>query len=244
MNEVDYSRFIYQPNCGKPPSKEPRKREKKPKSGKKKVFTVIIAVVLCFAILFLCVDFFAKGSLSDAIFSLMKKTSYSYYAVCRSYPTRETAHAGALLAENGGGAGYLFSENGDYYVIFGVYCDKTDAQSVSSKNADTFVYSLSYSTSSTELANMIDSFVRETSSYLANVDDGSFTENSLSSVRDNYIVLFSSYKCKNDKEESLVSFIVSCLREISPGTTKRAQLLFTTRHMLCSVLFSSREAFS
>lgn len=244
MTEVDYSRFIYQPNCAKPPSDDKRKREKKRKSGGKKVFTVIIAVVLCFAILFFCVDFFAKGSLTEGIYSLMRKTGYSYYAVCRSYPTRETAHAGALLAENGGGAGYLFSENGDYYVIFGIFAEKTDAQSVASKNSDTFIYSLSYSTTSTDIAGLIDSFVRDMSIYLDNVDDGTFTENSLAMARDDYIVLFSSYEPKNDKETSLVSFILSCLDEIAPGTTERASLLFRTRHMLCSVLFAARETFS
>lgn len=244
MDEVDYSRFLYKPYSPEPPEKKKHKDFSEKKSGKKKVFTVIIVILLCFAILFVCVDFFSKGKIFDSIYSLIAKTQYSFYCVVRSYPTRDMAHAGALLAENGGGAGYLFSENGDFFVVFNIYSDKSDADSVSAKNLNSFVYTLSFSTSSTKLANLIDDFIREINSCLNQIDSGTFSDGTLSALKDNYLVLFSAVEPKNEKETSLVSFIVSCLNSISPGTTERTSLLFQTRHMICSVLFSSRDAFS
>ncbi len=244
MDEIDYSRFLYRPT-GEEPPKEPKKCKEENKSPKKrKVFTVVIATILCFAILFLCVDFFSKGKIREVISSIIKSHSYTYYAVVRSFPTRDMAHAGVLLAENGGGAGYLFTENGDYIVIYGIYQDKPTAETVSKKNNLYYVYTLNYKSSNSELANLIDEFFRETSVCLDNIDGGTFSESSLSAVKDGYLVRFSALETKNDKEKSLVAFIISCLTSLNVGTTERTALLFQTRHMLCSVLFTAKDAFS
>lgn len=246
MDEVDYSKFLYKPDSPlKPPKPENKsqKKERKPRSRGKKAVTVVIVVILCFSILFVCVDFFAKGKITRSIYSLMIKHEYSYYLVTSSYPTRDMAHAGALLAENGGGAGYLFSENGDFFVAFQVSVSKTDAQKIVDRNANYFLYTLSYSTSQTNFANLIDGFVRDVGIALDGMDAGTFTESGLQTVFTNYSVLFSAFEPESDEETSLQTFILSCLNSLGPGVTERTALLFQTRHMLCSVLFSARETF-
>ncbi len=154
------------------------------------------------------------------------------------------AHAGVLLAENGGGAGYLFTENSNFIVIYGIYSDKTEAETVAKKDNLYYVYTLTIKTSNTELGKLLDEFFKKTNVCLNNVDGGNFTESSLSTLKDGYLVRFSAIKTKNDKERSLVSFIVSCLNSLNVGTTERTALLFQTRHMLCSILFSAKDAFS
>lgn len=244
MDEIDYSRFLYRPIKDEPPQKPKRNREEKKPGKTRKIFTVIIVTVICFALLFLCVDFFSKGKIRDVLLSAIKSRSYSFYAVVRSFPTRDMAHAGVLLAENGGGAGYLFTENSNFIVIYGIYSDKTEAETVAKKDNLYYVYTLTIKTSNTELGKLLDEFFKETNVCLNNVDGGNFTESSLSTLKDGYLVRFSAIKTKNDKERSLVSFIVSCLNSLNVGTTERTALLFQTRHMLCSILFSAKDAFS
>lgn len=245
MDEVDYSKFLYKPVSPSSPPKREEKRPKKERPEKKrkggKILLAVIVVLLCFALLFLCVDFFAKGNVTKKIYSMMSKNEYSYFLVASSYPTREMARAGSLLAEQNGGAGYLFTENGDYIVVFGVYTSQPNAQKVMEKNTSTFLYTLSYSTSRKELGNLVDTLVRDVCIALDKMDEGTFTESGLRNVFQNYVILFSAYECETDEEKELVGFILSCLNGLDPGITERTNLLFQTRHMLCSVLFSARE---
>ena len=189
-------------------------------------------------------DFFAKGKVTRSIYSLIVKTEYVYYFVASSYATRDMAHAGALAAENAGGAGYMFAENGSYYVLYGVYHSKTDAQKVIDRNTNYFLFTLSYKVSDTKLANLIDGLVRDVSLSLNGMDAGTFTEGSLQTVLNNYSLLFAAFESDNDEEIALSSFVLSCLQGLSPGITERTALLFQTRHMLCSVLFCARDTFS
>lgn len=247
MDEVDYSQFLYRPGEAPKEPKPEKKRRKndRPDRGKgKRAALVVIVVLLCFSLLFMCVDFFAKGKVTKGIYSLISKAEYEYYLVAASYPTRDMAHAGALLAENAGGAGYLFAENGDYFVVFGVYTSQPDAQKVIDRNGTFFLYTLSFSTANTDLANLVDGLVRNVSVALDGMDAGTFTESGLQTVLNNYVVLFSAYETDGERENALKSFVLSCLNGLDPGITERTSLLFRTRHMLCSVLFSSRETFA
>lgn len=248
MDEVDYSQFIYRQPSFQPPENKPRRnRPEEPNEKKtrlKRGVTVVIVTLLCFSIVFFCVDFFSKGKIIRSIYSALVKNEYTYYMVACSYPTRDMAHAGTLLAENSGGAGYFFSENGDYIVIFTFFTSKTDAQKVLDKNKNFFLYTVSYSTSDTELGNLLDSFVRDVGVALDKFDEGTFSESGVKTVLDNYIVLFSAYETEEEEKIELVSFVSSCLNRLDPGTTDRVSLLFQARHMVCSVLFSARDTFS
>ena len=208
MDEVDYSRYLYRPEQPTRPPKQGKDRSPKHRPVRptwKRVVTIVIVVVVCFSILFLWVDFFAKGNVTRSIYSLIVKTEYVYYFVASSYATRDMAHAGALAAENAGGAGYLFAENGNYYVLYGVYHSKTDAQKVIDRNTNYFLYTLSYKVSDTELANLIDGLIRDVSLSLNGMDAGTFTEGSLQTVLNNYSLLFAAFESDNDEEIALAS---------------------------------------
>ena len=103
---------------------------------------------------------------------------------------------------------------------------------------------MSYKVSDTDLANLIDGLVRDVTLSLNGIDEGTFSEGTLQTVLNNYSVLFASFESEEENEIALSSFVLSCLRGLSPGITNRNALLFQTRHMLCSVLFCARDAFS
>ena len=251
MDEVDYSQFYYRPednNRDKPPKREKKRPDRSEKSRKKNFVLIITAVIMCFAILFLCVDFFGKGFLIKKIGSLFNKTEYSYYLVVASFPTRDTAYAGSLTAETSGGAGYTFKSDNSYLVALSAYSSEPDARSVASKNgAAYFVHTLSFSTDDVETANLIDKFIRETDTCCYKIESGLLTESELNTTLNNYKVLFSdlSEKKKTDENTSssdLLDFIVNSISGINAGITNRTQLLFQLRYCMCTTLFSARES--
>ena len=205
---------------------------------------MIVCIILCFSIVFLSVDFFSGGKLIRAVYSTMVKTKYDYYFVAASYPTREKANAGVLLAEKTGGAGYLVSEDGAFTVVLGVYTGEEDAKKVVEKNKATFVYAFSFSSSDTDLSGTVDKFVKEGVVILEKIDAGAFGDNTLRTFIDTYSVIFASFEREETEKKSFLSFVLSCLEGLDPGTTDRTSLLFQTRHMLCAVLFAARDALS
>lgn len=249
MDEIDYTPFLYQKSSDRPtPASKKEKKEKRRSTSEKgrgkTVFVVVVAVLLCFAIVFFCADFFTNGNLLKKIYAGIVKHEYVYYCVAIAYPTRETALAGVLLSEKNGGAGYLVADDNTYTVLSGIYTEKTDAQQIADKNTGSYVYTLRYKTSATDLANLTDEFVRETATVVTGLDAGTFSDAALSSHFNRYAVLFSSYQTDNEKEREYVSFVVSCLQSIESGVTERATVLFRVRHMLCATIYAAMDTFS
>jgi hypothetical protein len=242
MDDIDYTRYLYKKSGRENVVKEKKHR---PHSVKRIVVSVI-AVILCFAIVLLCADFFGKGKIFDKLSSYFKNTEYDYYFVAASFPTRETAYAVSVAAVQSGGGGYLFTDGNAYIVAYSAYTELSDAESVAAKNSSSsfFVYTLSYKTSDTDFANAIDSFARDIASCCVSLENGSLTESDLNAVIDNYSKLFSAFDDLNESETHLASFIVSALSSIQIGITQRTELLFRLRHSVCSVLVSARETFS
>ena len=247
MDDIDYTPFLYHKTSPEKSrtSKEKRSDEKPPKHGRgKTVFVVVLAFLLCFGILFFSVDFFANGKILKKIYASFVKNEYEYYMVAVAYPTRETAQAGVLLSESNGGAGYLLSDENGFTVLSGVYTDKAGAQKVVDKNHGSYLYTLRYATSSTELGNLTDDFIRETETVVSNLDVGTFSDATLSSHVNRYLILFSAYETENEQEAEYVSFLTSCLQSLDPGTTERTTLLFQIRHLMCVAVFSAKAVFS
>lgn len=250
MDEVDYSQFYYRPNNDR---KEPPKRENKHgnrngKRKKKNYILLISAIILCFAILFLCVDFFGKGFLIKKIGSIFNKTEYSYYLVVSSFPTRDTAYAGSLTAETSGGAGYTFKSDKSYLVALSVYVSEPDASRVVAKNgASYFVHTLSFSASDSETANLIDKFIRDLDACCYKIESGLLTESELNGILNNYKIMFSDLSEEKKADENinsyeLLAFIIDSLSDINAGVTNRTKLLFQLRYCMCSSLFSAQKA--
>ena len=248
MPEVDYSQFLYRrpvsPDDDERPEKHDRKkRNRKDKSAAKRFFVVFLCILLCFGITFCVTDFFSGGKLLKKVYALMVKPQYAYYLVCSSFPTREMAHAGVLAAESGGGAGYLLYEE-SYLVFYDVYFDKPTAETVATRNDAYFVYETAFSTSDTDLAGAIDKLLRNVSAILGELDAGTSGENALREELSAQKIIFSSFSRDEERKAALIDFTLACLDGIEPGITSRTTLLFRTRHALCSVLFTARDAFS
>ena len=246
MPEVDYSQFLYRRSVP-PEYDDKRKRsrkdkpEKKPRKGKQ-VFVVTLCIVLCFAIVFCCVDFFAGGRLVKSVYSMMVKPEYVYYLAACSFPTREMAHAGVLAAENGGGAGYMTLEE-TYLVFYNLYFEKTEAENVVAKHGAYFVYELSYASSDTDLCNAIDAFLRETSDVINGVDAGTAGENALFDTLNAHRIILSSFDRQEEKKQLFLTYCLGCIDGLYDASS-RSSMLHKTRHALCAVLFAARDALS
>lgn len=112
------------------------KRRAGAKSKKVKGFFVAVLILLCFGIITVSADLFSGG----AVMSKLSETFGSdyagkhYFIVQGGYPAKTTAEAEALAARKSGAAGYIYNQNGNYYVVLASYADKKDAESVKSKN--------------------------------------------------------------------------------------------------------------
>lgn len=245
MDEVDYSQFLYNrpPSAPEPPVTHHRERRREKKGRGKTAVLIVVTVLLCFSILFFCVDFFSNGKLVKGIYGKIVKNEYTFYCVAIAYPTRETARAGVLLSEENGGAAYLIAEEKDFVVLSGVYCDKTSAEKVAEKNASFFTYTVKFATRDTALGNLIEKFVKETTVCIEKTETGEYNENLLSSHINNYSILFSSFEADSEEKKDYLSFLTSCLHSVEPGVTERAIVLFRLRHMLCSAIFSAKDLF-
>ena len=251
MDEVDYSQFYYRPSGGECPHKPEKKDKKnKPPKNKKNKWVIFFAIMLCFAILFIGVDFFGKGILIKNIKGLLGKNRYSYYLVVSSHPTRDTAYAQSLTIKHKGGAGYVFNNDDKYYVALAVYTSEPDAKNVATKNGSVFfVHTIQFSASDNDTANLIDSFIRETIECCFQLEYGSLSENLLQSTLNNYSVLFEDLANKkketgNDDCVSLLLFVKQSLSSINAGIVDRSELLFQLRYCLCSLIISTCDALS
>ena len=251
MDEVDYSQFYYRPSGGECPRKPEKKDKKsKPPKRKKNKWTIFFAIILSFAILFIGVDFFGKGILIKNIKGLLGKNKYSYYLVVSSHPTRDTAYAQSLTVKHKGGAGYVFKNEDKYLVALAVYTSEADANNVVSKNGSTyFVHKIQFSSSDTETANLIDSFVCETIECCFELECGTLTESVLQSTLNNFSILFNELSDKKKEEgntecANLLLFVNQSLSSINAGIVERNELLFQLRYCLCSLTISTFETLS
>ena len=236
MDEVDYSKFIYKKEQTTQISKKPRK-----KITRKKVLYCFLVIALCFSILFLCVDFFGKGVLSDGIVSLFNTNSVTFFLVTTNHENQTSAYAQSLSAKNRGGAGYIYNDENGYAVIFSIYSSKDDALSVSQKNSNMSfsIKEIVIKSKDKNFNALLSDFVFEINQCVNALDVGQLSENSLFDKINAYKIAFTNLNSKNSKVTDVANFIIQALNAINLGIISRNDLIFQLRYCLCSSIFSA-----
>lgn len=263
MNEVDYSAFFYKreppdrteerektdtdiPNSQpeKERSKNPLKR--RPKGGWKRVLFTLTVLLLLFALTVVVVDFFSGGKLTEKVFSAFRGSDYEYYFVVTDCGKRDYAYAQSLLVREGGGAGYVFTDE-TCSVGYAVFCDKQKADEVSKKNRNTYVKIVGFSTKNTDFCNAFDGYLRTISASIDGFERGELTEAECYSVlsavqKEAKERLVEGEKNLSDPEKAVLSYLADSLssNEWSKGT--KVAFLSDLRYLLCAVTYSFYHA--
>ncbi len=238
--KVDYSQFYYRREKEeKKPSEE--EKEKKPKK-KRRFFGTVAVVLLCFALVFVCADFFGKGFLTEGLKKVFQGASYTYYVLAKPSVSRFTAYADSLEIKQKGGAGYVFCDDG-YYVAYDVYPDKATALAVQKKNPSSTVYSLSYRTKQTDVAAELDLMVCDFSSALSSWEKGELTEGELTSLKNAYRTSLESRKpsCCDETCLSVLNLATDGLADFDFASCDKISVLSDMRYFLCCVVFSEAK---
>ncbi len=129
----------------------PEPKRKSPKTGRRREFIVVLAIILCFCTTLLCADYFSNGYL---LADFDKNATVSaegakYYAVQTGiYTDRKTAELYAKSLRSRGGAGYVMYD-GVYRVVASVYTKALQAQTIAERmgkaGTDATVFSFSLS---------------------------------------------------------------------------------------------------
>ncbi len=241
MDEIDYSKFLYKKNVV---IEKPKKRKKPTSPRYKKFLYASVVILLCFSILFLTVDFFGKGILSDSLISIFSQSNYSYYLVVEECKNKDMAYACSISSKNGGGAGYIFNDDNIFYVAYAAYLTKTDASNVVSKNtnANMSVYTISFKSNDTDFCNLVYDFCSDTIECCNSLDDGVISEGELNKYLSAYKTRFAIIDNFDEKYLNVATFTINTIEEIDAGITQRNDLVFQLRHALISILFSVKEA--
>ncbi|MBR1746890.1 MAG: hypothetical protein IJ735_01615 [Clostridia bacterium] len=257
-DEVDYSAFFYRtepkdPNVSAPTERVFSKRaevlpdrkdlQKRKKSGfVKKVFFTLTVVALLFAISLLAVDFFTNGSVLGHVFSALRGSDYEYVFVVTERSQRDYAYAQSLLVKQGGGSGYVLSEEDKYYVCYAVFSERSDAQRVADKNPNTFLKTLGFSTKDVSFANDFDRDVRTLIAVVADYESGKKSEAEayaeVKKVSDGWEKKLDEQKDLPDAERDLLNYSVKALSGQIFAEGTRAQFLSDMRYSMCSIVSS------
>ncbi len=246
MSEIDYSQFSFN-------RKVETKKEsdtfsyKKPKRQKKhKPLMVILVIALCFALLFFSVDLFTNGYLVDKISASLKGNIYNYYLVVADRSNRELSYAQSLLVKQGGGSGYIFNNDG-FKVVYSVFIDKNQANTVSSKNVETYVYTVSIASKETKFFNVADNLIKSLVNCSLRLEKGEINESDvlvfINSGKADMIELKEEYlKANNDDYVNLINFFLETLNGINLTTNTRIGVISDLRYITSSLVISMQGA--
>lgn len=119
-------------------SPEPRRKRKKGRDYLGAIFVILIIVPVLAVLIF--ADVRTGGSIKTAVSRLLNNDTYVFYMVVRGgYDSERDASAHASVTRGAGGAGYIYTQDGQYFVALATYLSKKEAKSVSDKNDGTIV---------------------------------------------------------------------------------------------------------
>lgn len=241
MSDIDYSQFHYnrkheQTSLPAPALAKPKHR----KSGKAPL--VVLIVVLCFALTFFSVDFFTNGYLIDKVSTSLKGNSYNYYLVVMDSPGRELSYAQSLLVKQGGGSGYIINDEG-FKVVYSVFVDKSQANTVSSKNTGTYVYNINIVNKDTTLFNTLDNIIRDLIAYGLSLEKGDINESDILAVinanKFKLINMKEKYIKDNDtKVINLIDFVLETFNSFNLTTDSKIMLLSDIRYATANIIIA------
>lgn len=142
---MDYTPFLFSYN------KRPQPKQRNVNCGgggriRKNIGSIILIVIIisCLIVSLLLAGKFSGEQLFEtAIEALIKEVSFNYYVVSRAgVSSEESAKVQSAMVRAGGGAGYIYSQDNQYFVAMATYIDKNSADSVAEKNKDTIVITL------------------------------------------------------------------------------------------------------
>lgn len=243
MSDIDYTQFHYNRKIDSashlkavPALGNPKHR----KSGKAPL--VVIIVILCFALTFFSVDFFTNGFLIDNIATSLHGNSYNYYMVVTDRPGRELSYAQSLLVKQGGGSGYIISDEG-FKVVYSVFVDKNQASTVCTKNSGTYVYKCSIVSKDTVLFNTLDNIVRDLISYSLSLEKGEIVESDFMAINNTskakLVNLKEKYiKDKNENVLNLIDFVIETFNNFNFSTLTKVVLVSDIRYATANIIIA------
>lgn len=99
---------------------------------------VVLIIIVSMASALVFADVKTGGTVWNAVVRTFSGDTYNYYMVARgAYDNERDAVAHATVTRQAGGAGYIYNQNGKYYVALATYFTKKEAKSVCDKNDGT-----------------------------------------------------------------------------------------------------------
>ncbi len=132
--EDNGERSFYDYEC----TPEPRRNGKRGRDYFGAIVVTLIIVPIIAVLIF--ADVRTGGSIKTAVSRLLNGNTYVFYMVVRGgYDSERDAVAHASVTRGAGGAGYIYTEDGQYFVALATYLTKKEAKSVVDKNDGTIV---------------------------------------------------------------------------------------------------------
>lgn len=242
MSEVDYSQFYYRRESEKE-IKTPPPEKRKPKRSKRPLL-VFFVLILLFGIVLFAADVFTDGYLLTSVKDALSKNDYEFYFVVTQVSGREMAHAKSLLVRQGGGSGYIMTGKEGYYVVYSVYFERSEAETVASKNTGTFVYAQGFSSDEREFYNTLSVCMETVMASSDALEKGTASEsefygtvteakNSLISVKEKAL------KENRTVEVNLAEYFIAGINNLQTGKETRLSLLSDVRYLISGVASSA-----
>ena len=162
---MDYSPYYFRREPRKRESGEPRggyepKRTGRRRRGLRIEAVMIVVIFLCLVTALILANVWSGEKIIAAITAAFRDENvFNYYAVTvGEFADEREAVVQATVIRAGGGAGYIFAENGKYSVALATYMTQDEAKAVSEKNEGSSVYEITadvgtlYDTSSDDAA--------------------------------------------------------------------------------------------
>lgn len=117
---------------------EPRRKGKRGRDYFGAIIVALIIVPVIAVLIF--ADVRTGGSIKTAVSRLLSNDTYVFYMVVRGgYDSERDANAHASVTREAGGAGYIYTRDGQYFVALATYFTKKEAKAVADKNDGTIV---------------------------------------------------------------------------------------------------------
>jgi hypothetical protein len=102
----------------------------------KKALVAAALIVICFALVVVLGEVFSGGIILAGVRQGASQTDTYFILVSGGFSERAQAVAESNMVNLRGGAGTIFTQNGEYFVAVATYLTKNDAEAVQQRNAD------------------------------------------------------------------------------------------------------------
>lgn len=252
MDQVDYKQFLYKPNknnSDEKPQFETRTikktKTKLPKNKKNLAYNIFV-IMLIIIIGVLCTNF----ALNNAIYKKIKKQfepeTKNYYLVCQAKYDTELAYRSAYTIRSGGGSGYVYKENTEFFVVYSMFSDEKSANEVAKKNPDTVVKELSYEINNDEIINFCYKTIDELLVLAFDYENGILDESMLLGKINNQLTTLSEIKAnytKTNKNNNilLLTFFEENLNNIEIVNSQKVEILSSIRHITSALAINLKN---